>query len=281
MFADKTKEESCSCTCACQENIPHHCPGFSEAAFKRSSQGLSAMHQADTDSSSSSTTPGFVHLCNMHPHNHHNHYHPILTSTLMCTLSKRLSLLILTPSANQARRKQKEQKDKVASPFLTSFRDFSVRLLFPVQSAEGLPFILEIQFVSLSCAAVPPFLLLVPCRKRGSVQNIPFFYSAVPVDTRLHAVDDGDKEGDRKQREDASSLDLFSSSPPSPLVLRSHTLKQAHEGRRQSLPGSDVCVFAPRLLTSSFPPCSLPLFVSACCRPSLLVPLSVARWFTL
>lgn len=88
---------------------------------------------------------------------------------------------------------QSIREDKVLSLFFTLFRDFSLWLLFPVHAAEELPFILEILFLSLLCV-VPPFFFLVPCRKRGSIQSILFFYSAMPADTRLHAVDDGDKQ---------------------------------------------------------------------------------------
>ena len=78
------------------------------------------------------------------------------------------------------------------------------------------------------------------------------------------------KEGDIKQREDASSRDLFSSSPPAPLFLRSHTLKQAHEGETSESPRQRCMCFrsaAPHLF---FPP----LFSTSLCvtpLPSLSV----------
>lgn len=172
--------------------------------------------------------------------------------------------------SDPAHQSDAEEKNKIKWNcffFFTSFRDFSFRLLLPAHAAEGLPFILEILFLSLLCV-VPYFLFLVPCRKRGSIQSIPFFYSAVPADTRLHALDwrrlrekKREKGVQSKERRTQTPRIYF---PPflSLLLLRSQQPKQAHEGRRQS--GSDARVLHLLFLALCLPP---PLLSASLCVP--------------
>lgn len=106
----------------------------------------------------------------------------------------------------------------------------------------------------------PSFALPCPLseEKRHS-KSIPFLYSAVPAETRRHALDDGDrkkkerkekKDGNIKQRVDSSSRDLFSSPCPPFSSSCIHTKTGSTGGRRQS--DSDVFLFALWLFTSSF-----------------------------
>ncbi len=170
-----------------------------------------------------------------------------------------------------------------------------MRLLFRAHAAEGLPFILEILFLSLLCV-VPHFLFLVPCRKRGSIQSIPFFYSAVPADTRLHSLDDGDKKKKKKKKAKRGlELPVFIFLPSLPLFLSlslslplssscAHTSRnwrvrwEAGRGRQS---GIDVCVFfffllrgSSPLLFSRFNPLrlsfSLPAYAARCSARRLL-----------
>lgn len=55
----------------------------------------------------------------------------------------------------------------------TSIGDFNVRLLFPAHAAEGLPFILEILFLSM-LRVVPTFLFLSPLLKERQQSKHPF-----------------------------------------------------------------------------------------------------------
>ena len=193
------------------------------------------------------------------------------------------------------------RQDKVVSLiffFFTSFRDFSVRLLFPAHAAEGLPFILEILFLSPPCV-VPHFLFLVPCRKRGGFHSIPFLLfcrASWHPPSCLHALDwwrlkkkkkkkKGKKRGgNRKQREDREDLPFLLSS------ACAHTSwNRRMKGRRQS--GSDVCAphlfflslcLPPLLLSTSLFVCvSLPLSLSLCLLSlSAFLSVSAPRRFT-
>lgn len=162
----------------------------------------------------------------------------------------------------------------------TSIRDFSVRLLFPAHAAEGLPFILEIPFLCLLCVVPPFFLFLIPCWNKGSIQSIPFSYSAVPADSRLHALGDGHKkDGNTKNKESKQAPRIYS--PPLPL---SSSCAQTRRNRhmRRDVRVATMYVFCSVPLHLFFlwlclPPfSSLPLFASLC--PSLS--LDAARWFT-
>lgn len=149
-----------------------------------------------------------------------------------------------------------------------------MRLLFPVHAAEGLPFILEILFLFLLCVS-PPFLFLVPCRKRGSIQSIPFFYSAVPAESRLHALDDRDKKRRGYEAKRGLNLPGFIFLPSlSPLLALSHTLEH-----RWGTSEWQRCMFCSVALHLFFLLLSLPPFgITTSLRARLCF--SLARWLT-
>ena len=176
------------------------------------------------------------------------------------------------------------RQDKVVSLiffFFTSFRDFSVRLLFPAHAAEGLPFILEILFLSPPCV-VPHFLFLVPCRKRGGFHSIPFLLFCraswhPPSCLGLMEIKKKKKKKEKrekKRRESKAKRGQRGPPFPSLLCLRSHQLKQAHEGETSEW---QRCMRSSPLLSLALPPSPSPLYLSlcVCVSPSLSLSLSL------
>lgn len=165
---------------------------------------------------------------------------------------KCLSDVYLTMTANRAHRKQKDNLIFIFI-FLPHWKT-SEQPCYSSAYGIGTP------NQSRNPVYCPSFALPCPLseEKRHS-KSIPFLYSAVPAETRRHALDDGDrkkkrkkgkKDGNIKQRVDSSSRDLFSSPFPPFSSSCIHTKTGSTGGRRQS--DSDVFLFALWLFTSSF-----------------------------
>lgn len=181
---------------------------------------------------------------------------------------KCLSDVYLTMTANRAHRKQ---KDNLIFIFLPHWKT-SEQPCYSSAYGIGTP------NQSRNPVYCPSFALPCPLseEKRHS-KSIPFLYSAVPAETRRHALDDGDRKKKRKKGKKRweykakSRLKLpgFIFLPLSPLLLFLHSHQNREHGGETSewqrcISFCSVALHLFFLLLSLPPSFSLPRFLSLC-----------------